>query len=150
MSSRIDPFGAIHLRQRYQRPEPRLALAPVVLDHARASMDVSDGLLKDLDRMCRASGVGARIEQDALPLSNAFRVAWSNDSAAGASALFAGDDYEILCAIAPDRAAAFESAADSAKVLVTRIGRFTPGPDVALLDARGQPVVMSKTGWDHF
>jgi thiamine-monophosphate kinase len=46
-----------HVLQRYLRPQPRLALGTALRRHASAAMDVSDGLIKDFDRLCRASGV---------------------------------------------------------------------------------------------
>ena len=60
-----------HLRRRYLRPEPRLALASALRAHAAAAMDISDGLAKDLGRMCRASGCGASIRFKDVPVSTA-------------------------------------------------------------------------------
>ena len=62
---------AEHLRRRYLRPEPRLGLGQALREHATAAMDISDGLAKDLGRMCRASGCGARVRLADLPLSAA-------------------------------------------------------------------------------
>ena len=113
-------------------------------------MDLSDGLMKDLGRMCRASGVGAIVEHTALPVSDAFDAVRRIDPATAAAALFAGDDYEILTAIPPENVAAFSSAAAAARVPVTEIGRFTSSGDVVLRDASGAAMVMGATGWDHF
>ena len=57
--------------ERYLRPVPRLGLRSALRGYARASMDISDGLLKDLQRMCSVSGVGASINARELPLSTA-------------------------------------------------------------------------------
>ncbi|HRD78527.1 MAG TPA: AIR synthase-related protein, partial [Hyphomicrobiaceae bacterium] len=65
----LDEVERAALVQRYHRPMPRLGLR-TALAHASAAMDISDGLAKDLARMCRASGeIGARIEAARLPLS---------------------------------------------------------------------------------
>lgn len=138
------------LTRRYLRPTPRLALAPAVLEHARASMDLSDGLMKDLGRMCRASGVGAQVAFAELPVSEAFQAVRHTDPIAADAAIFAGDDYEILCAVSPERAAAFERAADGVGVAVTRIGVFHTGADVVLSGSDGKPLDIGRTGWDHF
>ena len=58
----LDEAARRYLIGRYLRPEPRLALREALLAHASAAMDVSDGLVIDCARMCRASGVGGRIE----------------------------------------------------------------------------------------
>ena len=59
------------LRQRYRRPEPRLALAAALRHYASAAMDVSDGLVKDLERLMRASGVAGHLVAADVPLSDA-------------------------------------------------------------------------------
>ena len=146
----LDAAQAGSLAGRFLRPQPRLGLSALVLAHARASMDVSDGLMKDLGRMCRASGVGAIVEHQSLPVSAAFAGVRHADEVVAAAALFAGDDYEILTAIPPDGAVAFIAAARDAGEGVTIIGRFTINSDVVLLDQAGQVMPLSGTGWDHF
>jgi thiamine-monophosphate kinase len=61
------------LRMRLDRPTPRVALGRALRGIATACIDVSDGLLADLRHVCTASGVGARIDVDALPASDALR-----------------------------------------------------------------------------
>ena len=136
--------------RRYLRPEPRIALAPALLAHAVAAMDLSDGLLKDLGRMCRASGVGACVEASALPLSSAMRRAIEAEPARIAAAIASGDDYEILATVEKPSCATFEAAARLAGVAVTRIGEITAPPDVHVLDADGAPISTPRSGWDHF
>ena len=113
-------------------------------------MDLSDGLLKDLGRMCRASGVGARVEAAELPLSSALRRAIAVEPACINAAIAAGDDYEILATVAPAACASFEAAAQAAGVAVTRIGEITATPDVRVLGADGAPLSPVRPGWDHF
>lgn len=140
----------VFLERRYLRPSPRLALRSALLDHAGAAMDLSDGLLKDLGRMCRASGVGARLEQAALPVSPAFAAVRTRAPDVAAAVLFAGDDYEVLCAVRPEQGAAFETVARRDGTPVTRIGIVTAGSSVDLVDADGAVVAAGTTGWDHF
>ena len=146
----LTPAEADEAIRRYRRPEPRLALSPAVLAHARAAMDLSDGLAKDLDRMARASGVGAEARLADLPVAAAACKAVAADHARWQSVVAAGDDYEILAAVDPAGSAAFEAAAAAAGVAVTCAGRFTGEPGVRLLDADGRPLVPASTGWEHF
>ena len=135
---------------RYLRPQPRVALAEALRLHARAAMDLSDGLMKDLGRMCRASAVGAIVKVADLPLSPVMRRALIAEPARIRDAVAAGDDYEILAAVAPSTCAGFEAAAQQAGVAVTRIGEVTSGPDVRVLDAEGVTLAPGRSGWDHF
>ena len=136
--------------RRYLRPEPRIGLAPALLAHAAAAMDISDGLLKDLGRMCRSSGVGARIAATDLPLSSALRRAVAAEPDRISAAIAAGDDYEILATVEMSSCAAFEAAARAGGVTVTRIGEITASPEVRVLGADGAPISPSRPGWDHF
>jgi thiamine-monophosphate kinase len=150
----LGPHDAEALTARYLRPVPRLALVAALQSCARAAMDVSDGLAKDLDRMCRASAVAATIDAMRLPLSPAFRIVRERDPDAASAALFAGDDYEILAAIPPESATAFEAAATAGGVPVTAVGHFRAagrnGAAVTLRDEKGSETALESTGWDHF
>jgi thiamine-monophosphate kinase len=135
---------------RYLRPRPRVALVPVLLEHARAAMDISDGLIKDLGRMVAASGVGATIGLAQIPLSAAARDVTQIDPGAWRDVVAGGDDYEVLACVAPDRAARFEAAAKAVGVEVQAIGRIAVGAGVELLGPQGQPIDVARTGYDHF
>lgn len=146
----LDSSQAEWLRRRYLRPSPRLALREPLLRHARASMDISDGLLKDLGRMARASGVGASVRDGRLPLSDAFKAVQAADRDAARASLFAGDDYEILTSIPPDRIEQFRVESTAAGVAIMDIGTFTGDAAVVLQGENGDTIDIASTGWDHF
>jgi thiamine-monophosphate kinase len=116
------PADAAELIDRYQRPRPRVALAPALRACARAAMDVSDGLVGDLRAMMRASGARAQADLQKIPLSAPARAALAADPALLDLILTGGDDYEIVCAVPPARAENFEALARDAGVAVARIG----------------------------
>ena len=134
------------LLNRYQLPQPRVGLA--IGGIASAGMDVSDGLVQDLGHMCRASGVAARIEADAVPMSDAARAAgaeWLQTRLTG------GDDYELLLAVPPAQEAALKAASSAAGIPVTRIGTFHSGaPEAMVFGASGESLAFDKGGWSHF
>jgi thiamine-monophosphate kinase len=141
----LQPAAAEHLIGRYLRPRPALAIREALRSYASAAMDLSDGLVKDLDRMCRASGVGACIEAARVPLSPAAARAVRAQPRRLADLLTGGDDYEVLVAIPPGSRIAFEAATGLAA-----IGEIVTGQSVRVLDAGGAPMVFDRTGWDHF
>jgi thiamine-monophosphate kinase len=142
--------------RRFRRPEPRLALRPALLEHARAAMDLSDGLAKDLGRMCRASGCGAQVRLERVPHEGAVAAAVARDPARWHDVIASGDDYEILAAVPPEKANAFEDTARAAvsalpePFAVTCIGEMTASGEVDFRDAGGRPFPLARTGWDHF
>lgn len=147
---RLSSEHAAFLERRYLRPEPRVGLVPLLAEFAMAGMDISDGLIKDLGRMAAASGVGARLRADQLPLSTAGRAVVAHDSHAIEIVVGGGDDYEVLAAVGPDCVPSFIAAAADVGVPLTEIGSFEAGCGVTLLDASGHRLEITKLGYDHF
>jgi thiamine-monophosphate kinase len=143
---------AAYLLRRYRRPEPRLALAEALRQYASAAMDISDGLVKDLDRLLRASGVAGRLLAADVPLSGPARKALVGAPDRLNRLITAGDDYEILAAVGSANADAFAAAAGAAGVPVTSIGAVLPGPSaLTTVCPDGQPMPLpQRSGWDHF
>ncbi len=134
-----DPDG--YLVGRYNLPSPRLGLPLWGL--VTAAMDVSDGLVQDVGHVCRASGVAAVIEARRVPLSAQAHdagPAWQE------AAITGGDDYELVLAVPAGRDAAMQALG----VPATRIGRFTTGEGVQVVDANGALISLPRTGWSHF
>jgi thiamine-monophosphate kinase len=134
----VAPFVA-----RFFAPVPRHGVAESALSVARAAIDVSDGLVRDLGHVCRASGVGAVIDAPSLPLAPghvALAKRLGRDPLA--LALGGGEDYELVFA-APD--------VPRMRELATRIGTFVAGPpEVSVRGEGGIPIALAATGYDHF
>ncbi|HRN88350.1 thiamine-phosphate kinase [Hyphomicrobium sp.] len=146
----LDATSAQALVDRYLRPQPKLALAPVISEFASAAMDISDGLVKDCGRLARASGVSARIEGGQVPLSEPALAAIAHVPDLFQVVLGGGDDYEVLAAVPPDRADAFREAAAKSGVAVTEVGRCADGQDVTVTGRDGRALDVALGGWDHF
>ena len=139
-----------HLVSRYLLPQPRNALAEAVRTHASAAMDISDGLVGDFSKLCRASGVAAEIQVPRIPLSDAAKAVVAADPAALESALTGGDDYEIVCTVPQAKAEGFRAAAKAANVPVTEIGEIKAGEGARFLAADGRALVFKRTSFSHF
>lgn len=139
----IDPL----LLARLHRPEPRVAAGLALRSVASSAMDLSDGLLTDLNKLCLMSKVGAILYAEQLPLSNAL-LDHCNSIEAWQYALCSGDDYELVFTLP----VANENDLNhlSLEIPVTCVGEIIMGSSVTLLDASRQPVIMSRKGYDHF
>lgn len=135
------------LRQRFLRPEPRVALGRVLRTLASAAMDISDGLLTDLGKLCAASGCGARIDIDELPRSEAMSQLFDADSCVD-YALAGGDDYELLFTV-PEPQAAQLARQLTGHVACKQIGVITDALGVECWKDR-RPYAVRRTGYDHF
>lgn len=137
------------LVQRYRLPEPRVNFAHAIARLAGASMDVSDGLLLDANRMAHASGAAIEIEAASAPHSNAAQRWLDTADAYQLRLLSGGDDYEILFTAAPEKRQAVKRAAVRAGLAVTRIGRVAAGEGVSLIDSHGAPLPIPDLGYRH-
>ena len=148
----LDAVTAAVAIDKYLRPQPRLELRDVLRAHACAAMDLSDGLAKDLRRMTAASGCGSIVQLSNLPLSSAMTTAIGVEPVLWSTVVGGGDDYELLIAVPPDQATAFEAASANASTVftVSHIGEMTTGPGVNFVDPQGRPFQPARTGWDHF
>jgi thiamine-monophosphate kinase len=140
-----------HLVARYRVPQPRVALADALRAHANAAMDVSDGLVGDLAKLCAVSNVSADVDVARVPLSDAASSALGRDCDLIKPILTGGEDYEILCTIPEPRIASFRRAADKASVPVTQMGRIVEGvAPPRFLNPQGQPMTFLHTAYSHF
>ena len=133
------------LRQRLDRPTPRLALGLALRGIASAAIDLSDGLAGDLGHILAASGVGASLDAQALPMSDAF-ADLVPDALRGRDELqlTGGDDYELCVCVPPEHIVAAE------RLALTRIGRIEAEPGLRLIDADGRSQPFTSTGYRHF
>jgi thiamine-monophosphate kinase len=147
IQQRLPGAAASILRRRFLRPEPRVALGRALRTVASAAMDVSDGLLADLGKLCAASGCGARIDIDLLPRSTEMPQLFDADQCVD-YALAGGDDYEILFTVAPSRAAQLAHSL-TGQVACKQIGVITDAAGVECWKDR-RPHAVQRTGYDHF
>lgn len=136
-------------RRRYLVPEPPVAFAAAVREHATAAMDVSDGLIGDARKLASASGAGLEIDVARVPFPAECAAPGRQDRTLLEALLTGGDEYQVLAAVPPDRANSFELAAVAARIRVTAIGRMTRrgariiGPD-------GRSLRLATGSFSHF
>jgi thiamine-monophosphate kinase len=120
-------------------PEPRIGAGRVLRERrlATASIDLSDGLSTDLSHICEASGVGAVVYAESIPVAK---------KATLQLALHGGEDYGLLFTAAAGKRVPQEIAG----VKVARIGEIIHGDRVFIADRHGRRRPMPPRGWEHF
>ena len=148
---RLKRNNAAKLFERHHSPTPRLKTGLLLAKHrlATAMIDISDGLLQDLTHVCRASGTGALIREDHLPLSLAYRAFAGK---AGISyALSGGEDYELLFCARKQNRARVEKLRRRTSVMITRIGTCVSSKNgIVVVDSSEKPLAITHQGHDHF
>ena len=144
----LDAAGFEAARIAMEQPQPRVALGQALRGLATSAIDVSDGLLGDLMHVLRSSGVGARIDVDAVPRSPVMQTL--APALQRECTLAGGDDYELVFTAPQAAAAKVQTAAGEAHAGVTRIGRIEASAGLRLQDAQGRSVPNVFSSFDHF
>ena len=136
------------------RPRPRVDLAEaIVASGVKCAMDVSDGLLIDLERICSASGVDAAIHADKVPIDPDLRAEFPDRALE--LALTGGEDYELIYVGDAESIAQVNDAQPSRVVsdfgvVGEIVSRRSDDCEVSVLDEDGAPIAFDAKGWDHF
>jgi len=146
--------GCEPLIQRQECPLPRLKEGLLLAQRgiAHAMIDVSDGLLADLNHMVTESGIGAEIDCTAVPLSAALQAgaALCKEDALEL-ALTGGEDFELLFSAAPEQRDAINQVEQECMCPITRIGRLSQhSSGIVILDRSGAKRTLGAAGFDHF
>lgn len=135
------------LLEAHRRPRPRIAEGRVLVrEGVRAAMDVSDGVLDDLGKLCQASGVSAVLRAAELPVHPALKEAFP--SRYQELALGGGEDYELLFTAPEPLMSKVLPLLPSGATVIGEIAAGRPGK-VTVLDASGHEA-SARGGWDHF
>ncbi|MBO4548855.1 MAG: hypothetical protein J5758_06535, partial [Abditibacteriota bacterium] len=120
--------------------------SPLIGEYATAMMDVSDGISKDLNTLCAASGAGARLEKELIPVWEPLKE-YCRDRGEDPlrTALAGGEDYGLLVTAAPEDCGRIEAVMREQGVPCRRLGTMTCGPAKAEMDGKPLP-----EGWQHF
>jgi thiamine-monophosphate kinase len=124
-------------------PQAQLALARFLAEKQipSAMIDISDGLSIDLTRLCRASGVGALLQENAIPIASLNR-----HEVELRHALHGGDEYQLLFTVPPGR----RLPAEYKHIPLSLIGYITEGDEISIEHENGYITELEPQGWQHF
>jgi thiamine-monophosphate kinase len=137
----------------HRRPQPRVfaGRAAAQTHKVRAAMDISDGLIGDVQKLCSASGVGARILTACLPISDDLREAAEELGRDPIRlALDGGEDYELLLAVASADVDVVKAAIEAVGMPVTNIGEVIKAGLHVIAPNGTEEWAVEGHGWDHF
>jgi thiamine-monophosphate kinase len=139
------------LLERYQVPVPRISIARAIAKLAHASIDISDGLLADLEHVSVASRVGLVLKAADIPLSDVATALVGAGVASINDLLVAGDDYEVAFTAPVDARLRIQALSRRTRVRISRIGQASGRvPGVVVRGENGEIIQFSRTGFTHF
>lgn len=137
-----------YLFERFYRPVPRFKESSAIRGIANAALDISDGLVADLQHICERSDLGATIFVEDIPLSPALQ-SLNDQQQAYRYALTGGDDYELCFTVAPEYMSRIAMLIAEQKLSATVIGRMCAGSSVECL-WHGEDFPLATEGYQHF
>jgi len=145
---KFDEKTVSSLREAHVKPHPRLKEGQILMrNEVKAAIDISDGLVSDLAKLCKASGVGARLFTEEIPIHPLVRTVFNEDSLN--LALSGGEDYELLFTGSMEVIAKVKGLMPCPVTVIGEITSYEPGT-VRLFDEHGNEVELEREGWEHF
>lgn len=136
--------------QRHLHPTPRVELGLALRSFSCCALDISDGLLADLEHILERSQVGAEIYLENLPLSH-YLCTQYEQTQAEKFALTGGEDYELCFTVSEEKREEMEQVLRSQGIKVTRIGQILPATSGLNLLKNGKKMALpTHIGFDHF
>lgn len=117
----VDALSERYLIDRYYKPQAQIVTGQRIRQWASSAIDISDGLLADLNHICCASNVTARIDESLLPYSEAMN-SCVNDQQKMQWALSGGDDYQLCFTVSPQHQSHIDYLIKSSQITATCIG----------------------------
>ena len=147
-AQQVRPEYRDYLVSRHYRPTPRVLAGQSLRTLASSAIDLSDGFMSDVGHILKASGVGAIVDVDAIPLSVALRESVSHEQALS-YALTGGEDYELLFTVPEAQKGALETALSHAGVKFVKVGQICAGNRLKL-QRKGEVFTPINRGFEHF
>ncbi|QBY03380.1 thiamine-phosphate kinase [Thalassotalea sp. HSM 43] len=138
----------VKVKEKLDFPRPQVLVAQMIREFATAAIDVSDGLLADLEHLCKASTLGIDIDLANVPISDVMLSNLSKKQAI-TMALTSGDDYQLIFTVPATNKVGVETAMAHANVDYRCLGQLNPSQQINLL-LDGENFVVPSNGFQHF
>jgi thiamine-monophosphate kinase len=144
----LDESTTDYLKKAFNHPEPRLAEGRLLLKNGvSCAIDISDGLIADLEHVCQTSGVEAEIDTDKLPIRPEVKTPFGDKAID--LALAGGEDYQLLFTAPPSVIETVRKECSYQIAVIGEIKNGTPG-QILITEKSGRRALPASAGWDHF
>ncbi len=144
----LDSEVAQYLRRAHLKPMPRVREGQTLIEQGvRTAIDVSDGLIADLDHICEASRVNARIRLEHVPVHAMVAANFANYREL---ALCGGEDYELVFTALEGTVKRAQQALDCPVTIIGEITGESSDARVTVLNGEGNVMPYERAGWGHF
>jgi len=144
----LNPETSDFLRRAHVQPIPRIKEGQILVEcGVNTAIDISDGLIADLNHICESSKVNARIELERIPIHPSIKANFSNYKQL---ALHGGEDYELLFIADKTIITRVKQALNCPVTVIGDITEEESPQRVIIIDSKGKAISCKKGGWEHF
>ena len=136
--------------KKYFEPDIQIKLTNELLKFANSSIDISDGLVDDLEKMINNQKLSYQIWEKKVPISKNLQSYLRKNNYKKSNFISNGDDYQILFTASPDKARIIKNTAKKLSVKISRIGKIRPNNQKSLfIGKKGQHLLLKSSGYKH-
>ena len=147
---KVDQNLKKYFTNKYYMPDLNLDLAPVLHTFANTSIDISDGLISDLEKLINKQKLSFRLDLNTIPISNNLRKMIKEKKFKKKDFISQGDDYQILFTANPSKSRIIRKTAKSLGLKISKIGKISHNIGKSLfLDEKGEKIALKNNGYYH-
>ena len=134
----------------YYEPNIQIDFTKELLKLANSSIDISDGLIADLEKMINNQNLSYQINEYKIPISKILTMIVKDHKLKKSQLISNGDDYQILFTASPNKARIIENKSKLLQVKITKIGKIISGLKKSLIiDQKGKQILIKNKGYTH-
>ena len=134
----------------YYEPNIQINFTKELLKLANSSIDISDGLISDLEKMINNQNLSYRINEHKIPISKILTLIAKDFKLKKSQLISNGDDYQILFTASPSKARIIENKSKLLQIKITKIGKIISGSKKSsIIDQKGKQILIKNKGYTH-
>ena len=136
--------------KKYFEPEIQIKLTRELLKFANSSIDISDGLIDDLEKMINKQRLSYKIWEEQIPISKNLRSYLKKNNLKRSNFISNGDDYQILFTASADKSRIIKSISKKLRIKISRIGKITlNNKKSSFISQKGEHLLLKNSGYKH-
>ena len=135
---------------KYYQPEIQISLTKKLLKYANTSIDISDGLIHDLDKMINKQNLSYVLFKNHIPVSQQLLKLIKKKKLNKSKLISNGDDYQVLFTASPNKNRIILNSIKNIGIKITKIGKINIGSKKSIIiDQKGKQIVIKNKGHTH-
>ena len=147
---KIDIKNKDYFIKKYYQPDVQIKLSKKLFKFANTSIDISDGLIADLEKMLNKQNLSYQLNEDKIPISQQLINLIKAKKISKSKLISNGDDYQVLFTANPDKSRIIYNTSKNLGIKITKIGKINSGSKKSIvIDQKGKQILVKKKGYVH-